>query len=219
MSIQEEIKAHTQAVLNGKVSRDQRSCPKCGTFHGSFRPHERKRRSFLIIVDRLVCKMSSFLMRWKCLLCNQTFTEYPPFALPYKRYVKGEVLKFCQRYVEEDQATYRSKVRVNGMPVCYEGQGEEIDDRRLVPSTLWRWVDFLGGMKKTLQEALRLIRQKAPSSGIFREIYPIASQKYRSDARRIVLQRCLRLFRAEAEYRSFFGPSIFLQLATALFFR
>ena len=153
------------------------------------------------------------------LLCNQTFTEYPPFALPYKRYVKGEVLKFCQRYVEEDQATYRSKVRVNGMPVCYEGQGEEIDDRRLVPSTLWRWVDFLGGMKKTLQEALRLIRQKAPSSGIFREIYPIASQKYRSDARRIVLQRCLRLFRAEGEYLPLFGTSIFLQLATALFFR
>ena len=59
MSIQEEIKAHTQAVLNGEVSWDQGSCPKCGTFHGSFRPHERKRRSFLIIVDRLVCKMAS----------------------------------------------------------------------------------------------------------------------------------------------------------------
>jgi hypothetical protein len=219
MSIQEEIKAHTRAVLNGEVSRDQGSCPKCGTFHGSFRPHERKRRSFLIIVDRLVCTMASFLMRWECLLCNQTFTEYPPFALPYKRYVKGEVLKSSQRYVEEDRATYESVIRVKGMPVCYEGKGEEIDDRRLAPSTLWRWVVFLGGMKKTLQEALGLIRQKAPSSGIFREVYPIAPSKYRSDGRRIVLQRCLKLFRAEGEYLPLFGTSIFLQLATARFFR
>lgn len=219
MSIQEEIKAHTQAVLNGEVRRDQRICPKCGKFHGSFRPHERKRRSFLIVVDRLVCKVATFLMRWKCLRCNQTFTEYPPFALPYKRYVKGAVLKSSQRYVEEDQATYQSVIRVNGMPVCYEGQGEEIDDRRLAPSTLRRWVGFLGGMKKTLQEALGLIRQKAPSSGIFREVYPIAPSKYRSDERRIVLQRCLRLFRAEGEYLPLFGTSIFLQLATARFFR
>jgi len=129
------------------------------------------------------------------------------------------VLKSSQRYVEEGRATYESVIRVKGMPVCYEGKGEEIDDRRLAPSTLWRWVVFLGGMKKTLQEALGLIRQKAPSSGIFREVYPIAPSKYRSDGRRIVLQRCLKLFRAEGEYLPLFGTSIFLQLATARFFR
>ncbi len=219
MNSEEEIKAHTEAVCQGKLSCHSKVCPNCDGSPESFRLHERKPRSFFFVVDRLVRKMLSFLLRWKCPLCNTTFTEYPEFALPFKRYVKEEVLERSRAYVEEERASYKSGVEVQGMGIFYEGEGETIDDRRLSPSTLWRWVGLVGAMKGTLQKSLRLIRQKDPSCGMFREPHPVPCGKYRSKPRQSILQTCRRLFRAEEEFQRLFQTPIFLHFATALCFR
>jgi len=80
---------------------------------------------------------------------------------------------------------------------------------------LWRWVGFIGTMKTTLLEASKLIRQKAPSSEIFREPHIIPTHKYQSETRKKILQTCSRLFRAEEEFQILFGASIFLHFETA----
>lgn len=218
MVIEGEVNAHTEAIYKGKISCHHKACPKCDGSPGSFKLHERKPRFFLFIVDRLVRKTLSFLLRWKCPLCNQTFTQYPDFALPFKRYVKEEVLERSRRYVEEEKVSYKSGVEVQGRAIFYEGQEERIDDRSLSPSTLWRWVGFAGAMKRTLQKCLQLIRQKAPGCGIFREPLPLPPHKYRSRPRKHILQTCLRLFRAEEQFQILFGASIFLHFATTLSF-
>jgi len=61
---------------------------------------------------------------------------------------------------------------------------------------------------------MNLIRQKAPSSTIFREIRPLAPQKYRSQNRLSILDSAMRFFVAEEEYHTLFASSIFPRFAT-----
>jgi len=211
--IEEAIQAYTRAVEKGEVRCDVEVCLRCGKRPGIFKLKDRRTRSFCFIFERSVRKLQSFLCRWKCALCRKTFTLYPPFALPRKRYVLEDVLNTSRRYVEKEALSYRKVVKVRGMPVFHGS--EDADDLRVFShSTPHRWLGFLATLVTTTREALRLVRQKSPSSGVFRKIEPIAPWKYRSDDRRRVLQDARRLLVAEAEYRVLFGVSVFPRFAT-----
>lgn len=228
----EEIQRYTQSVKNGSFSCRLDSCPSCGGRPRGFSRHDCRRRIFLVIVERIIHKIHSFLTRWRCPCCGGSFTVYPPFALRHKRYVRQTVLDMGARYVTDDRSadrtrsarrspegpvTYREAVTVNRMPVFHETADHGGDDAPvpvLSHSTLHRWLSSLAKLPRTLLGALRLIREKDSTSTIFRLVQPIHPQKYRSAGRRMELQECQQLFRAAAEYERLFGASIFPHFAT-----
>ena len=214
LPILEEIKRYTRAVQRKEVQCDLSCCPRCRE-PASFTLHERRRRTYLVVVERLVKRVLSLLARWKCGRCGETFTLYPSFALPKKRYLRQEVFCRAERYVEGDHESYRKGVKVDDMAVFYESGGDGIDERSLAHTTLYRWLTSLSSLLETSRTALGLVRQKAPGCGIFRNVLPITPRKYRSQERRRLLGDSRRLLLVEEEFRSLFGLSVFPRLATA----
>ena len=82
-------------------------------------------------------------------------------------------------------------------------------------STLHRWLTSLSKLPHTLFEALRLIKEKDSTSEVVRYVLPIHPLKFQSDARRMQLQICQRLFQAAEEYDRLFATSLFSHFATA----
>ena len=213
LPILEEIKRYTRAVQKKEIQCDLACCPRCGE-PASFKLHDRRSRTYLVVAERVVNTVLSLLGRFKCGRCEETFTLYPPFALPRKRYVRQEVFCRAERYVEDDHESYRKAVKVDAMAVFHESRGGEIDERSLAHTTLYRWLTSLGSLALTSRRALELVRQKAPDSGVFRKILPIAERKYRSEGRRRMLGDSRRVLVVEREFRTLFGLSIFPRLAT-----
>ncbi len=216
-TILDDIKAYNARIIEGAFRCNLAGCPKCGETPESFKLHEVRARPFRVVKERLVLKVDSFLCRWKCPLCNRTSIDYPPFALPYKRYVKKTVLGLSAYYVHEDTASYRQATHSDGLATFYDSAGpENIDERQLAPSTVHRWISFLSDLRRTLRDTCRLVKAKSPVSELFRRmLLPIPPWKYRSDERRKLLGSCLRLLLAEIEFRKLFNVSIFPRLATA----
>jgi transposase-like protein len=216
--ILEEVEAYTDAVARGKVHCDLAACPRCGEKRASFRLYDCRGRTFLVVVERLVKKIRSQLTRWKCRLCNKSFTLYSSFALPYKRYVRDQIFECSEAYLEDETSSYRRGVEVHGLAIFHDGStGEKTQEQTLHGSTLHRWIGALGNLRKTLLTALHLIRVKDPSSLIFRTIASlvVAPRRYRSEERKALLRSCQELLVTEEEYRSIFDVSIFPHLATA----
>lgn len=203
----EKFIAHEKDIATKQTPR---FCPKCKHSHSDFKLHERRNRVFYVIIDFLVNTVESFLGRWKCSLCKATFTYYPEYALPYKRYVMDHCRSFSKAYVENDTANYQDASSAIG----YTTQRQQADDRMLAKSTVWRWLSSFGSLTITTRNAFNRIRQSDPNSTVFRQISPICPGKYRSKERKSVLERALLLFTAEAEYHRIFGRSFFPDLAT-----
>ena len=223
--IEQEIQAYAEKILNGQIPCNMKTCPNCRLSPDCFNLHDVRERTFLVVVQRLVRTVLSLLVRWKCPLCGKTFTDYPSFALPYKRYVRQTVMDAVRRCLENDRMSYRQGVCKQdtidwnvdpakpSLPVYYEGKGRTIDERALAHSTLHHWITTLGSFKQTVRTTLSLLI--ARGSDVHRKARPIPARKYRSQARRTLLQDSLLLFNAEDEFRFLFGISIFPQLATA----
>ena len=223
------IAAHTHAVERGETSCTVERCPTCGRRPAAFKYHATRKRTFRVIVDRMIQTVVSALTRWRCPACRKTFTLYSDFALPHKRYVRQDVFRLSDRYVTEDDLSSRKAVQVNDMPVYYDagvggrqavdnratvGDSQAIDDRVLWPSTLHRWIGWVGGLRRTLREAFQLIRARSATCDVYRDLVALAPWKYRSEKRKAVLQACGRLFRTDEAYRNLFRTSIFPHLAT-----
>ncbi len=175
-------------------------------------------RILLLVVGPIVERVQTYLTRWTCTYCLRTFTLYPDFALPHKRYAASFIFVRCSAYVEDKAHTYAKSVSEDGLPIMY---ADADSGKQLWPSTLWRWVRTLGGFAETTRCALHLIKQKSPSTGLFRELGArrIGEHKYRSKARKYTLERCLSLLIACQVYAHLFGMSVFPELATACGFR
>jgi hypothetical protein len=203
-----------QEVFSGNIPKDLKICPKCGDNNQNFIIHERRRRIFYVIVKNYVKKVIGLLGRWKCTVCNGTFTYYPAFAIPHKNYVTENILELTQKYLAGSDTTYRRTVSYNNMPIGYDSETDWIDERQLSASTVWRWLSFIASLRQTLHKALGLIRQRAPSAETFRKISPVFCCKYRSFERKKLLQRCSRFFIAEEFFKKIFFSSIFPGFAT-----
>jgi len=208
------IKRYGKRAMGKKISCDLDACPRCGVRHGRFKRHGVRKRLFLVFADWVVRRVWSYLTRWKCPFCRGTFTLYPDFALPFKRYVLAFIQERCAAYVEDEARTYREGIKEEGMAISYE---DADSGTALWPSTLWRWVSTLGGFPETVRQALHLIKQKDPSAGIFRALgsLRIREGKYRSKERKIVLQGCCELVMVGRAYARLFSASIFPGLATS----
>ncbi len=213
----EAIAAHTQTVQSGEVECRLQRCPKCDQQSFGFKYHAWRARWFYVIVEDMVKRVRSAISRWKCGVCNKTFTLYPDFAVPYKRYVRQDLCRLSERYVFDDDLTYRKAVEIDRRAVFYdvpEGSRDAIDERALSHSTLHRWISFLGGLKQTLSQAWQLIRAKAPSCGLFRSSITVPARKYRNEPRKDLLHTCGRFLQVDRAYGNLFEVSIFPHLAT-----
>ena len=146
-----------------------------------------------------------YLPRFECVACGRTFTDYPPFALPHKRYTTASVLDRCRSFFAGFNVSYRKAVWVGRQRIVYAPHDGHEDLRQLSHATLWRWLGWLGGMTLVLAAALKLVRDKDPQANLFRRPYPIDPRRYRSEQRRLVLQTAARLLDAAAAIESRFG--------------
>jgi len=130
--------------------------------------------------------------------------------LPRKRFTKQPVLEKAGEYMGTDHS-YARTIKHQGMPIMY-------DDRTpaglkkasgLAPSTVWRWLSWLGGMPKTLRATWDLIRQKDPNATLHRQPWVVSPRKYRSEQRRDTLVRALQLLAVDRMCEKFFGAGIF----------
>ena len=194
------------------------TCPYCENRPVRFKRHGGRHRLFLVFGGEVIRRVWSYLVRWKCPLCKRTFTAYPDFALPFKRYVLPFILERCAAYVEDEVRTYREGVKEEGEPMSHE---DADGGAELWPSTLWRWVDRLGRFPVTVRQALNLIKQKDPSTDVFRALGRlwIREGKFRSEARKLLLKRCRELVAAGQDYTRLFSASVFPGLATRCGFR
>jgi hypothetical protein len=136
--------------------------------------------------------------------------------LPGKRFVKGPVLEKSSEYLGTDQS-YPKTVRHEGRPIVYDdrtAKGKRLP-WGLAPSTVWRWLSWLGGMPGTLRAAWDLIRQHEPNSTLHREAWAVPPVKYRSPKRQETLVAAMQVLAVDRICGRIFGQGIFPRYATS----
>lgn len=189
-------------IQNDSARRPARQCAKCAG--RCFQRHQKRLRWFLPVVERIVRPIHCWLYRWRCVSCGTTFTHLPALCVPFKRYLRGEIETRAQTYVETDPMSYRHVVKEGASAVVYddpiadgastEAQKEAETVRALAASTPHRWIGAIAACREQWQPAVRLarqLRQEAPLISLM-----IADVKYRSRARKCVLESCALLLRA-----------------------
>jgi hypothetical protein len=189
-------------IENDSARRPVTQCRKCAGC--CFQRHEKRLRWFLPVIERIVRPIHCWLYRWQCVNCGTTLTHLPALCVPFKRYLRGEIETRAQAYVETDPTSYRQVVRERGAVVVYDdpiADGASTEEekeaeamRALAPSTPHRWIGAIAACRERWQPAVRLARQleqEARLSSIM-----IAAAKYRSQARKRLLETCAVLLRA-----------------------
>ena len=183
-SLIKRIERYTEAVSRGNYVQPQDCCPRCCENPTCFKVHDIRDRSFRCIVTLYVHIIKSLIVRWKCPLCKATFTHYPDFALPHKRYVFVDLLRLSGNYLkdEPEHQTYRKTASEEDNLIAYKCEPDSVDNRFLCHSTPWRWLSFWGNQ-------FHLLDHQDTQHPIALKIAPILSYKYRSEKRKSVLLR------------------------------
>jgi len=134
--------------------------------------------------------------------------------LPRKRFTKQPVLEKAREYLGTDRS-YRNTVEDQGMSIVYDDRARPNEEGPvgLAPSTVWRWLSWLGGLPGTLRAAWGLIRQKEPNSTLHRQPWAVPPTKYRSQQRHDVLVLAMQLLAADRVCDGIFGAGIFPRYA------
>ena len=137
-----------------------------------------------------------------------------PFALPRKRFTKEPVLEKAGEYLGTEQS-YAQTVKYQGMPIMYDDRTPAGLEKAsgLAPSTVWRWLSWLGGMPGTLRAAGELIRQKEPNATLHRQLWVVPPRKHRSQQRRDTLVRAMQLLAVDRVCEGILGQGIFPRYA------
>jgi transposase len=215
MGSQRHVIAQWQSEAKSLGCPDQ-PCPRCQSEEG-FRQHHRRLRHVLAIAAGFVVPFVICLKRWKCCSCGATFTHYPDFLVPYKRYVLPAIVALSEQYVTAPEATYRDVIQPEGMALGYaENEDGAIDERQLSHTTPWHWLTWLGGMTRLTDQAVDLLRQKDPDFELHRAVRPIFPGKYRSMKRKKILERAAELLRTGRRFAELFLRFIFPPLCNSV---
>lgn len=197
-----EAKRYKDRIENDSARVPTKQCRKCDGRH--FHRHQKRLRWFLPVVECVVRPIRCLLYRWRCVNCGTTFTHLSSLCVPCKRYLRSEVEIRAQAYVETDAMSYRKVVKEHGGAVVYddpiaqaestEAEKEEEAARELSPSTVHRWIGSIAAGREQWQPAVRLAQQVHQGAGLSSILISVA--KYRSEARRHVLEACGVLLRA-----------------------
>lgn len=169
-----------------------------------------------MIVEQMVTTKKGLLLRWKCPGCKKTATDYPSFALPYKRYTLPTILAFSQAYVQNPSISYRRLV--DHCPLPYELPPDADTDREpfMDHSVIHRWISTLGGYCRLVQNATDLMLQADPITPLCRDLagLSVSPRKYMSEARKQILLTCFHLVTLLPLYLATFQITMFPKLAT-----
>ncbi len=186
------IDGHSERIKKCTVTCATTVCCHCGLNAASGQPpfvfHGTRPRRFLVLVGSYVRKVLALLARWRCPRCRKTFTDYPPFACPYKAYTLPQITERAAKYVNSTATSYRKGVRSANRPIYYEKTpagksaqqhwSDEILSVAIVAhSSLFHWVTALG------RDALRQPEPPHPD-------FALAPRKYASERRRSILIAC-----------------------------
>ncbi len=170
--------------------------------------HQQKMRWFFVISLRVVYSIHCVVFRWKCSICGVTFTNLPSICVGQKFYLREEVEERSQDYLETPRMTYRQAVKDDGNEIVYhkeekdvatsewtDEQKEKEENSIMAHTTVYRWIRWIADASLHIQPVVR----KAVSLDTRGDLsFPlIASIKYRSDERKIVLQCACSLLRAK----------------------
>jgi hypothetical protein len=188
----ERIDSYSDRVRKRVAPCTTTVCPHCSLDAASARTpftcHGTRPRSFLVLVGSYVRKVAGFLARWRCPRCRRTFTDYPPFAFPYKAYTLPQMSERAARYVSHDSTSYRKGVCSAHLPIFYaqgrthsvikDGHTDVVPSLTILAHTsLFRWVTAFAA--SALANSEHLPRGFNP-----------ASRKFTSEARRRLLIAC-----------------------------
>lgn len=204
------INKHTDDVKKCRVKAPEGPCPLCLEQPDSYKRHDYRKRKFRLVSGDFVKIITSFLIRWKCPICRKPFTDYPSFAIPYKRFTLPDMLILSQKYINHEKLTYRKTVIQNRIKIGYE----DYDTCFLSHSSIWRWIEFLGGWQEMIKPACRLIRRKDPDNSILKASTLITAFKYRSTHRKTVLEHAIRMIDVCRRYFKFYGHALFPRFGT-----
>ncbi len=177
-SIEELIQKYTDSITEGSFRMPTGYCRNCLRKPVSYKLHECRKRYFRFVVEDIVKVLISFLLRWKCPICKSTFTDYPPFIIPYKRFILADISRFSQAYLENEKVSYRDTIRHNGSDIGYENNSTGFCDRFLSHSTVWRFIIYMNKIHPASKDDV------IPN-------YSICSTKYRSPKRKTILIRAV----------------------------
>lgn len=195
MDIQEVITNHTNSIIKGHFSSPDIICQCCHQKPKFFKLHESRKRQFRLVVENIVKTTVSFLLRWRCLLCNKTFTEYPSFAVPHKRFVLTDINRLGQKYLSNDTLGYRGVVKENGVNIGYP-DSNGLCEQFVSHSTVWRFMIYLADRSQVKRQHFIMPKK----------VSVISSFKYRSNKRKTLL------------YKAFKEIILFTQQADKVFF-
>jgi hypothetical protein len=197
-----EARRYKDRIEDDSARLPAKQCAKCDS--RQFHQHQKRLRWFLPVVDRIVRPIRCLLCRWRCVKCGTTLTHLPSLCVPFKRYLRCEIETRADAYCETEPMSYRKVVRERGSAVVYdeaiadaestEAEKEKEATRALAPSTVHRWIGGISARREQWQPAVRLaqqVHQGARLSSIM-----ISAAKYRSEARKLVLEACALLLRA-----------------------
>ncbi|MFC1886217.1 DUF6431 domain-containing protein [Thermodesulfobacteriota bacterium] len=201
--IQSLIQSHTDKIVSGNIVAPERPCPRCSKKPETYKLHECRKRFFRFVVKNFIHIALTLLARWKCPICRETFTQYPEFALPHKRYVKSDIRGFSKNYIEDEKQTYASVVTHNNGTIGYQHDDNRPVDRLLNPSTPWRWINWLG---RIANEPLKEMPDLQPP-----EVYP---EKYSSLHRKRILQAARALLNLSDYLREMIFPRFAIKEAS-----
>ena len=217
MDLEEEVKTHTRRVEAGERVRYGQACPRCGAAKEEFfRVHDCRRRKFRLVVERYIQVALSWILRWRCLRCGKRFTDYPALS-PCR--ASGSSSRRCWRRPASIWEPITPTVRpssTRGCPSCTTtaSRPEKRQPVGLAPSTVWRWLSWLGGMPGTLRAAWELIRQKEPNATLHRQPWAVSPGKYRSRAAAgHAGQQAMQLLAVDRVCEGLFGQGIFPRYA------
>ena len=169
-----------------------------------FKIHQLRGRWVLMILESTVYPLRCMICRWLCVNCGGTFTHLPSACLPHKRYLRIEIETRSGAYIETDPMTYRRVVLDKGAHVAYAGsvadahatEAEKEADTPpvLAPSTVYRWVGSIAACREGYQPLVAQARASDRGSSLSTLL--ISPVKYRSEARRCILEACGLLLRA-----------------------
>ncbi len=202
-----QILEYTKRARKGQVQCNLQPCQRCK--NNIFKQHATRERQFYVTSEDMLKVILGLLVRWKCLGCGKTVTDYPEFAVPYKRYIVPIIKKYSSLYTEDYLASYRKIIIQN----CIGYPGSE---QQLNHTTIHRWIKTFGSYGNIIRTAQDIYLQAKPQSSICRELTSLSvpSVKYRTQERKTLLQRCRQLLRIEVKFWSTFQASIFTKLAT-----
>lgn len=179
MGIREIIEEYTGNITDGNFDAPDCECENCRKKPDAFKLHESRKRQLRFLIGDVVEIAATFLLRWKCLLCGGTFTQYPPFVAPHKRFVVPDIVRLGRKYLEDENASYADAVTEDGNQIGYTNDCGFCDSF-VSRSTVWRFMEYLGAIRFEKTEPSDENRQRPPC---------LPPWKYRSEKRNRLLRR------------------------------